>query len=189
MTGIGKPVKVSREQLAENRRNILAAAARLFRERGFDAVTLDDVMNEANLTRGGFYGHFKSKSDLMAQACAFAMRPTEHEPQTLLDYCTAYLSKEHRDNRAEGCPVAALGSEAVRQSLETPHKLAEGTKRIIAHLSKSAPGRTASARRIAALASFSAILGGLVLARMVDDPALSDEVLAANRKALTNAAS
>src|SRR5258708_21221466 len=120
-------MKVSREQVAENRRNILAAAARLFRERGFDAVTLDDVMNEANLTRGGFYGHFKSKSDLMAQACAFAMRPTEHEPQTLLDYCTTYLSKEHRDNRPQSRPVTALSSEAARHALETPRQLPHGT--------------------------------------------------------------
>ncbi|MDB5924847.1 MAG: TetR family transcriptional regulator, partial [Betaproteobacteria bacterium] len=65
-------MKVSREQAAENRERILDAAAQLFRERGFEGIGVADLMKAAGLTHGGFYGHFASKEDLMAQACARA---------------------------------------------------------------------------------------------------------------------
>ena len=68
-------MRVSREQFRENREKILQAAARLFRERGFDEVGVADVMKAAGLTHGGFYGHFKSKDDLIAQATGEAARP------------------------------------------------------------------------------------------------------------------
>jgi TetR/AcrR family transcriptional repressor of nem operon len=103
-------MKVSREQVAENRRKILAAAARLVRERGFDAVTIDDVTNEAGLTRGAFYGHFKSKSDLMAQACGYAAgREGKSEYGSLSDFCREYLTPRHREKRGEGRVFAATG--------------------------------------------------------------------------------
>jgi TetR/AcrR family transcriptional regulator, transcriptional repressor for nem operon len=177
-------MRVSRERVAENRQNILAAAVRLFSEHGFDTVTLDDVMNEAGMTRGAFYGHFSSKNDLVAQACSYAAQPEETETYTLSDYCAEYLTPYHRDNRSGGCPFAALGAEAARQPLETRHQLSEGFKRMIDNLSSSAPGETSAERRVAALSAFSTLVGGLVLARMIDDPTLSDELLAANRKAL-----
>ena len=66
-------MKVSKEQVSENRRLVLEAAARLFRERGFDGVTVADVMRAADLTHGAFYGHFSSKEDLIAQAFAHVL--------------------------------------------------------------------------------------------------------------------
>ena len=63
-------MKVSREQAAQNRERILDAAAQLFRERGFEGIGVADLMKEAGLTHGGFYGHFSSKEDLIAQACS-----------------------------------------------------------------------------------------------------------------------
>jgi len=178
-------MKVSKDKVAENRRNILAAAARLFAERGFEAVSLAEVMKEAGLTHGGFYGHFASKEDLVAQACAHAVRPAdEEESKTLLEYTTGYLSPYHRDHRAEGCPFAALGSEAGRQPITARHELTEGLRRMIDRLGHGAPGEDPAERRAKAIASFSTMLGGLVLARLADDPALSDEILAASRDAL-----
>ena len=59
-------MKVSREQAAQNRERIVEAAAQLFRERGFDGIGVADLMKEAGLTHGGFYGHFSSKEDLIA---------------------------------------------------------------------------------------------------------------------------
>ena len=178
-------MKVSKDQVAENRRNILGAAARLFAERGFEAVSLAEVMKEAGLTHGGFYGHFTSKEDLVTQACAHAVRPEkDDETRTLLEYCSGYLSPYHRDNRADGCPFAALGSESGRQPVAVRHELTEGLRRMIDQLGKTAPGADADARRAHAISAFSTMLGGLVLARMVDDPGLSDEVLAANRATL-----
>jgi len=181
-------MKVSRDQVAENRRNILAAAARLFAERGFEAVSLAEIMKEAGLTHGGFYGHFRSKDDLVAQACAHAVRPDEAaEARTALDYYIKYLSAYHRDHRADGCPFAALGSDAARQPAAVRHELTEGLRRMIDRLGETVAGKDEAARRAKAIASFSTMLGGLVLARMADDPAFSEELLAANRAHLTGA--
>ncbi|HEX7883530.1 MAG TPA: TetR family transcriptional regulator [Afipia sp.] len=178
-------MKVSRDQVAEHHSKVVDAASRLFRERGFESVTLDDVMNEAGLTRGAFYGHFKSKDDLMAQACAHAVRPdAENTAATLHDYSAEYLSAFHRDNRTGGCSFAALGAEAARQSLSIRHGMTEGLKRKIAHMSAFAAGDTDETRRAAAISSLSTMLGGLILSRLVDDPALSEEILRTNRDAL-----
>src|SRR5260221_5784186 len=120
-------MKVSREQVAENRRKILAAAARLVRKRGFDAVTIDEVTNEAVLTRGAFYGHFKSKSDLMAQACGYAARREGKLEYPSLAYCCSeYLTRRHREKNGEGCLFAATGQEAGREPVPTPPELPGG---------------------------------------------------------------
>ena len=178
-------MKVSGDQVADNRRNILASADRLFAERGFEAVSLAEVMKEAGLSHGGFCGHFKSKEDLVVQPCAHAVRPDEDdEAKTLLDYYTSYLSAYHRDHRAEWCAFAALGREAARQPVAARHELTEGLRRMIDRLGNVALDKDAAARRAQAITSFSTMLGALVLARMIDDPALSDEVLTANRDAL-----
>ena len=86
-------MKVSREQAAQNRERILDAAAQLFRERGFDGIGVADLMEAAGLTHGGFYGHFSSKEDLMAQACARALT----------------RSLEVWNKRADGCTERSVG--------------------------------------------------------------------------------
>ena len=86
-------MKVSREQMAENRRRILDAAGRLFREKGFDSVSVAEVMKAAGLTHGGFYGHFASKDDLVAQTLAHVLAPSTGGGD-LRAYLDAYLSPE-----------------------------------------------------------------------------------------------
>src|SRR5215211_1568681 len=103
-------MRVSREQVAENRRKILEAAGRLFRERGFEAVTVAEVMQAAGLTHGGFYRHFKSKDDLIAQTLAHALADDAAGETDLARYARDYLSPAHRDNVTGGCPVAGLGA-------------------------------------------------------------------------------
>lgn len=178
-------MKVSKEQVAENRRRILEAAARLFRERGFENVTVADVMKSAGLTHGAFYGHFASKEDLIAQSLAHALStgPTA-EGRPLTRYADAYLSPAHRDDRAGGCPFAALGTEASRGSAELRHELTEAVRRQIDSFSQSMPGRTSAARRREAIATWSSMIGALILSRIVDDPALADEILAGTRASL-----
>ncbi|MBK3421751.1 TetR/AcrR family transcriptional regulator, partial [Methylobacterium ajmalii] len=98
-------MRVSREQFQENRRRILEAAGRLFREKGFSAVTVAEVMEAAGLTHGGFYGHFTSKEDLAAQALAQALAPAPREPGAAPDlagFVAAYLSAAHRDRPGGG---------------------------------------------------------------------------------------
>src|SRR3954453_17956877 len=105
-------MKVTREQAARNRERILDAAAQLFREHGFEGIGVADLMKEAGLTHGGFYGHFSSKDDLIAQASAreltrylaqlsdFAERASD---DSLAAVASAYLNRSHRDNPGTGC--------------------------------------------------------------------------------------
>ena len=111
---------VSREQAAENRRAIVAAATQLFRERGVEAVGLNELMKHAGFTQGGFYNHFESKADLVAEVLASAMAeknaelvksaqaPIDESTTALRRYISFYLSQAHRDSIDHGCPVAGL---------------------------------------------------------------------------------
>jgi TetR/AcrR family transcriptional repressor of nem operon len=174
-------MKVSREQVAENRQKILEAASQLFRARGFEDVTVAEVMGAAGLTHGGFYGHFASKEELIAEALAYTLARAPGTDRDLAAYADAYLSPAHRDNRAGGCAFAALGGEAVRESPETRATMTESLRRQITRFTQSAPGDTPAERRQAAIASWAAMIGGVMLARIADDPKLSDEVLRATR--------
>ena len=117
-------MKVSREQAAQNRERIVEAAAQLFRERGFDGIGVADLMKEAGLTHGGFYGHFSSKEDLIAEASARALTRSLAVWSKLADRASgdplsavagAYLTSRHRDNPGAGCLLAALGPDVSRQ--------------------------------------------------------------------------
>ena len=174
-------MRVSREQVLENKRTILAAASRLFREHGFESVTVTDVMKSAGLTHGGFYGYFKSKDDLIAQALAEVLGRSEAPPGDLGALAEQYLSADHRDNCAAGCPVAALASETVRQPGGARAEMTAGLKRQIEHLSRVAPGPDAVSKRRAAVGSWAAMVGALILARMSNDSELSDDILSETR--------
>ncbi len=195
VNGADRGMRVTREQVQENRRRILEAAGRLFREKGFAAVTVAEVMEAAGLTHGGFYGHFASKEDLAAQALAQALTPTPREPgtapggkaQDLAGFVASYLSAPHRDRPGSGCALAALGSEAARQPPPVRRAFTEGVEARLARMQEAMQGAFPEGDRAAALAALSHLVGALVLARAVDDPALSDEILAAGRGALTEA--
>jgi TetR/AcrR family transcriptional repressor of nem operon len=175
-------MKVSRDQVAEHRQRILEAAARLFRERGFEGVTVAEIMKAAGLTHGAFYGHFGSKEDLIAQAFAFVLGETaSREARSLTDYAATYLTAGHRDSPGKACLFATLGTEAVRASPEVRRAMTIAIRRQIESLSRTAPGKTSAARRRAAIGSWSAMVGALILARLADDPALSDELLEETR--------
>src|ERR1700736_6781567 len=121
---------VSREQAAENRRAIVAAATQLFRERGVEAVGLNELMKHAGFTQGGFYNHFESKAALVAEVLAAAMAegsariakaakaPVDKSTTALRRYITHYLSQAHRDNIDRGCPVAGFAGDAARLGVE-----------------------------------------------------------------------
>lgn len=174
-------MKVSREQMAENHRRILEAAGRLFRERGFDAVTVAEVMKAAGLTHGGFYGHFRSKDDLIAETLKHALASVPAPGDDLCRYAGGYLSERHRDDRAGGCPTAALATEAIRQSPEARAAMTETLRKQLAALAAGVPDGDDAVRRRAAIGSWSAMVGAMILARLSDDPALSAEVLRETR--------
>lgn len=173
-------MKVSREQMAENRNRILTEAGRLFREKGFEAVSVAEVMKAAGLTHGGFYGHFRSKDDLIAHAIGHAAG-SQSATDDIDAWIDAYLSRLHRDHPGLGCPTAALAGLMRQQAPEGRASMAQVLAGQIDSLADAMPGADAAERRLAAIGSWSAMVGALVLARSIDDPALSDELLTKTR--------
>jgi len=178
-------MKVTREQVAANRQKIVEAAGALFRKHGFDGVGVVDIMKAAGLTHGGFYGHFESKEDLAAQACAHVRRDRWAKwldapaDERLEGVVRSYLSTRHRDDRTNGCLFAALGADVVRQPKSVRRAFTERFRAKIDTLRQLVSGRSAAARREKALATMAGLVGALTLSRAVDDPALSDEILEA----------
>ncbi|AUW41308.1 TetR/AcrR family transcriptional regulator [Rhizobium leguminosarum] len=169
-------MKISREQMAENRQRILEVASRLFREKGFEAVGVAEVMKAAGLTHGSFYGHFSSKDDLIVQALAHALGQRNGASLPLGAYMEEYLSPRHRDNRAGGCPISGLAADTLRQTPEARAAVTEGVRAQIDWMSEKVEGPDADRRR-RAIASWSAMVGATILARVMVDPALSKEIL------------
>src|SRR6266481_5308310 len=182
------PMRVSREKSAETRERILDVAATLFREKGFDGIGLADIMKAAGLTHGGFYKHFGSKDDLEAQATGVALATTAADWSRLIERAAArplsaltdeYLSPRHRDDPGKGCALAALGADVARQGERVRSAFTAGLEPFLQLLSNAVPGRSKAVRRRKAIATMAELIGTLILARAVDDPALSDEILAA----------
>jgi TetR/AcrR family transcriptional regulator, transcriptional repressor for nem operon len=179
-------MKVSREQAARNRDRVVEGAARLFRERGFEGVGVADLMKEAGLTHGGFYGHFSSKEDLIAEASARALtrslalwsdvveRPSG---DPLAAIAGAYLTGTHRDNPGAGCLLAALGPDVSRQGPAVRRTVTDYVRSTVDLLAKLVPARSKAARRQKAITTYATLIGALVMARAVDDRALSQEIL------------
>jgi TetR/AcrR family transcriptional repressor of nem operon len=180
-------VKVSKEQVAEHRTHILTAAADLFRQRGFDDVTVSQVMTAAGLTHGAFYGHFASKEALIAASVAHTLPPpaaTAEPASSVAEFADGYLSVGHRDNRSHSCVFSSLGTEAARGSADLREGMTGAVRRRIDNLSAAAEGATPQEKRRAAIAAWSAMVGAMILARIVDDDDLSKEILSATRASL-----
>lgn len=180
-------MRVTQAKAAESRDRILAAAARLFRERGVDGVGIDAITQAAGLTHGGFYRHFRSKDDLVAEAVARGLAREGAPgtvPQTFDAYVAWYLSAKHRDDPGQGCVMAALGCDAARGGAGLRRRFTEAVRAQFGRFGRwsgAGPEAEAKARAITAV---SAIVGAMMLARAVDDPQLSDEILAAVRDRL-----
>lgn len=180
-------MRVSREQAAENREKILSTATRLFREKGFDGIGIADLMKDVGLTHGGFYGHFSSKEDLIAQACERAVddllaenrkRFEKYEGTVYQRFIANYLSCEHRDNPGSGCLMAALGIDAARQSPAIKQAFTQSFNRLLNAVMNLLPAtKTEAAKREQALLTLATLVGAQVIARAVDDPKLSEEIL------------
>ena len=180
-------MRVSRQAATDNRRRILAAAARLFREHGIVGAGVDAITKAAGLTHGAFYSQFESKEVVVAEALRRVLdearelwardASSEDKGDALERIIDRYLSPRHRDSPGAGCAVAALGSDIARQ----PKKIRGlATKRLdesLKILAGLVPTRTASRRYDAAIRLFSAMVGALILARAVEDEALSRRIL------------
>jgi TetR/AcrR family transcriptional regulator, transcriptional repressor for nem operon len=169
------------EQTAAKHERIVKEASRLFRERGFENVSVGNVMRAAGLTHGAFYAHFGSKEDLQAAAIAYGQKVSLDRLQRSQknaakgSFTDGYLSREHRDNPGDGCTMAALAEEVARSTPELKATFEQGLENIL-----SATGGD----RKEAIFQSAALLGGVVLARAVRDPRLSDEILRSVRQKL-----
>lgn len=174
-------MKVSREQMAVNRQRILDVAGGLFRDRGFDGVSVSDVMKAAGLTHGGFYGHFASKDALIAQTIAHLLSREPASNTDLGRWIEAYLSPAHRDHAGSGCPTAGLAALLRHQTLEARSAMAAGLRTQFDQFSASLVSDIEGGARQTAIASWAAMVGAVILSRAVDDPELADEILDATR--------
>ena len=178
-------MRVSKEKAAENRERILKAASRLIRERGISGAGVDALTEAAGMTHGSLYSQFGSKERLIEEALNDVIAEKDHEMGeaiTLSRYISEYLSAEHRDMPGRGCPIAALCSEMPRESRGVRERFTAGLRGMIAELKgRQDAGLKQRQRDDAALAMVASLVGALVLARAVDDPKLSNDILRATK--------
>lgn len=170
------------EETAAKHERIVREASRLFRERGFENVSVGEVMKAAGLTHGAFYAHFGSKEELQAAAVAYGQKLSLGRVQRSKNkkskgsFADRYLGRWHRDNPGDGCTMAALGQEVARSTPELKAAFEQGLEEIL-----SARGGD----RKEAIFRAAAMIGGVVLARAVQNPQFSDEILRSVRKKLS----
>lgn len=180
-----------RQKEASHQR-IIEVAARRFREGGLAGAGVQEIMEEAGLTHGGFYGHFGSKADLVAEALAAASEGQREiwlhgledapERERLGRLVARYLSRGHRDAPGMGCPLPAISAEVARAPESVRHIYDDELRKLIecveGVLAEEADEK-AHARAVGALAL---CVGGLLLARAVEDGELSDDILDSCRR-------
>ena len=187
-------MRVSRDQARQNRRRVVATSSALFREKGVDGVGISDLMSEAGLTHGGFYKQFGSKAELVEEACALALDDTmafwdgylEGAAEPRARFIRAYLSQQQRDRVGEGCLLPALAGEARRESPAIRSIFTRAIRSYADRLDQPAEART-SQTRAEALSTLSEMVGAILLARVTDDPQLSNEILDAARRHILKA--
>jgi AcrR family transcriptional regulator len=176
---------------------IVAAASRAIRRSGYAGTGVADIMKEAGLTHGAFYAHFMSRDAMLAEAADHAgsetiakvrkladATPPEHALDTLI---RSYLSPQHLKNIDSGCPMAALGSEMPRQSPEVRRAATARIREMVDLVARAVPDAKPAQAREQSLFTVAAMVGALMLARAVDDPALSKALCKATLKHLSNA--
>jgi TetR/AcrR family transcriptional repressor of nem operon len=187
-------MKKSRIEAAETRRRIIKAASQEFSRNGIHATGLTDLMGAAGLTQGGFYKHFRSKNQVVAEAFASGMDAVVDLAETAANpapgktgleaIVETYLSTDHRDNPADGCPLAGLGSELVHADDQVRTASSEGFTKLVDVIAKQFPRLEPEAARARAIFILSAMVGALTMARMVTDRNLSSSILEQARQSL-----
>lgn len=176
-------MRVTKAQAQANREHIVETASELFRQRGFDGVGVADLMAAAGFTHGGFYKHFASKADLMAEAsdCSLSKSLAAAQALDVAGFIDVYVTREHRDARGTGCTMAALCGDAARQSDDLKATFAEGIEQTLQTLGDkypTGPDAAAGEGRKQMIDLLSRAVGAIALSRACpDDSALADEIL------------
>ena len=177
----------SRAEKAATHSKIVAVAAKRFRERGLKGIGVADVMKEAGSSVGGFYKHFGSRDELVFEALAEAFKDLdrwEQQAEDLPALLRFYLGEEHCDHPGEGCAITALAGDVRHASTAVRTLFTQRVKHSLGYSSDRLRGRDLKSRRARAILLLSAGIGGLSLARAVNDTALSREILASLREQL-----
>jgi TetR/AcrR family transcriptional repressor of nem operon len=176
----------SRAEKAKTHKRIVAIASRKFREEGLAGVGIAELMKEAGLTVGGFYKHFDSRDDLVAEAVSSAFGGWKRRveaaacggpPVSLAKLIDSYLSAAHRDDPGTGCAFSALAPEIARSDKRTRAVTSEQVENDIQLIAGLLPDKDNRRARSQAILTFSALVGAMSLARAVSDEALSREIL------------
>ena len=177
-------MRYSTDHKQATRQRILEAAGRRFKEDGIDGAGVAAVMSDAGLTNGAFYAHFASKEDLVANVLADQLRAqrqsldAQHPDRPGLEaFIRSYLSPQHRDQVADGCPSAALLDEIARRPAATKQVFTDELMGVIDDIASRLDPTHAEAARTEALTLFGLMLGSLQLARALTDRDLSDQLL------------
>jgi len=191
--------RVSRAQTQANHQAIEAAASRLFRERGVDAVTVAEVMAEAGLTHGGFYTHFPSKDDLAASACEAAFAFAAEKWRRRIDAAATpaaardaiaqgYLKAANCDPAAASCPTATLAADVARAAADRPIHDAyrAGVRAQVAMLAALVDSGDPKRDRAEACVQLATMMGALLLARATHGDPIAEEITAAARAHLSS---
>jgi TetR/AcrR family transcriptional repressor of nem operon len=176
-------MRKSRQETSETRQRIVEAASVEFRKNGIGGTGLSGLMTAAGLTHGGFYRHFQSKDQVVAEACGAAIDGLVSELEEVADnggfaaIVGHYLSAHHRDALEQSCPYAALGSELVRSNDQVKAIATQGLERVIGVLAAQSESGNSESERARALVAMCTMMGALTLSRMASQPALSAEIL------------
>jgi TetR/AcrR family transcriptional repressor of nem operon len=178
-------MRYSKDHKQATRQRILEAAGRRFKQDGIDGAGVAVVMSDAGLTNGAFYAHFASKENLVANVLADQLRAQRHsfdahssDRAGLEAFIRSYLSPQHRDQYADGCPSAALLDEIARRPAATKQVFTDELMSVIDDIAARLDPTDAEAARTDALTLFGLMLGTLQLARALTDRDLSDQLLA-----------
>jgi TetR/AcrR family transcriptional repressor of nem operon len=176
-------MRKSKQEAGRTRERIVETAAAAFRRNGIDGTGLSDLMAAAGLTHGGFYRHFESKDQLVAEACAAACDSVAEATAAALSrkkkrngleaLAATYLTADHKEDAAGGCPFVALGSELARADQKTREAATEGLLKLVDVIAQQQGQTKPDVARRRALVALSTMVGALTLARMVTDPKLS----------------
>jgi TetR/AcrR family transcriptional repressor of nem operon len=188
-------MRQSREEKAKTHERIVEVASKRIREQGLEGPAVAEIMQAAGLTHGGFYKHFDSRDDLIAEAMEDALARsddivhelTEDAQDPLAAFVDWYLSAQHRDDPGAGCAVAALGDDVRRGDERLRSAYRRQVQRYLEHVEGFLGGGEDARRR--AIVAVSALVGAIVLSRAVDDEALADEILSTVRERITGASS
>ena len=183
-------MRKSKAETAETRKRIVETAAKAFRKQGIAATGVAEIMASAGLTHGGFYRHFDSKDQLVTEALSAteknlvrdSLAAAEQGPRAMLDVFQDYVTQAYRDNVEDGCPLAAMGSELVRADDATRHAATTSFRKIIETAAPFMRTPDDPQGTDTALSLLTNMVGALTIARMVDDPALSNRILETTRR-------